>query len=609
MDASRNETKSRTLTAPAWLTTTRTLGTLAVAACLQFSMSGAEARLGTARPPAPRASVAPVASTPVTVPAPPPVATPFVARTTHGFEIIGFIQHATVETLSSNTLCPGLTNLPASQLGGTAVMNGLTITIPCNMIVQMPAATFSWADLFVPTSTFPQLLTLDGGSADGSKQAFSLPSTEIRIAGNVVGGKYIAGLIYVSQQSLNLGKGYITGFDYASGVVFVGRDPKGANEVRLQLNDPNGRFSKGQSPDARFSVDDQNPTIKSASGYPMCVPRADPTKSTVPNGETDPLCPQRNRPKTAQGCRNFALAGVFLPTGRDFQPPVTGQVYCSAFVMPDPAKALPAEPTSKEQAPFQVGDFINYMGTVLKGSADGPADATGKKTDTISVHTIEAQAGIFTQPGTLPVYLAIGQFGVGADPALFGNTGAPQEALDRLFLEANVTDVTSIVDIYMVDHDPVTGKESQRWITPANMTGEFGAVGSNGQLIDGGITTQFAGPQPGRARIRATRATPGILISPTRYVRVVARSLCDPANINGIAPLLGSDPSANAQCLQRAPAANGLFTGQYLAPNFGFIFPENVVAGDPVVANSLWVLGFLSNGEGPGTGPLMPTPW
>ena len=65
------------------------------------------------------------------------------------------------------------------------------------------------------------------------------------------------------------------------------------------------------------------------------------------------------------------------------------------------------------------------------------------------------------------------------------------------------------------------------------------------QPFGGGIETQFTGPQPGRARIRAnkvpaidptvpcplTAGTQGCAVtqSPTRYVRVVVRSLCAPA--------------------------------------------------------------------------------
>ncbi len=205
-------------------------------------------------------------------------------------------------------------------------------------------------------------------------------------------------------------------------------------------------------------------------------------------------------------------------------------------------------------------------------------------------------------------------------------TGIPQEAQNRLVLEANVTDVTAIVDIYLIDIEPtppragkVAGQESQRWITPNGMTGEVGAVGSNGILISGGITTQFTGPQPGRARIRATKANPGILVSPTRYVRVAARSLCDPANINSTAKqfLPAVTNPTQVPCLNRAVTANGLRTGQYFAPTFEYIFPENVVAGDPIVPNDFWAMGFLINGEGgsgaPGdtlqAGGLTPTPW
>jgi hypothetical protein len=72
--------------------------------------------------------------------------------------------------------------------------------------------------------------------------------------------------------------------------------------VTVQLNDPKipglhdsagadtGRFSNGQSPDNRFSVDQDNPTVHAATGYPMCIPRTDPTV------KDDPLCPQKNRP-------------------------------------------------------------------------------------------------------------------------------------------------------------------------------------------------------------------------------------------------------------------------------------------------------------------------
>jgi hypothetical protein len=515
----------------------------------------------------------------------------------HQFNVVGFIQSATV----SSANCP---SLPASQWGGTVTVNGVTITVPCNVTLQMPAATFTWADMMTPangkfvTAGSPADFGLDKNSS-----GTPYPSIEINVIGNIVGSEYIAGLILVSQQAGNLGQGYIVGIKNANGSLLVGSTPNATpaspGTVELQINDPAGRFSVGQSPDTRFAVDDQNPTIRSLTGYPMCVPRPNATGD-------DPKCPARNRPLAINGCRNFLFAGVVLPTGRDLAPPVPGQKFCSAFVMPDPATRQPADPDSFQQAPFAIGDYISWQGTLIHNKS-------GKAPDFVSVHTIVADVGIFTQPGTLPVYVALDEFRVGADTAAIFN-GVPQELINRIDVVGVTTDVTSVADVYLMDFDPAgpAGQKAvNRWITPGTMTGGVGTFGSNGQFIDGGITTQFVGPQPGRIRLQANKATPGILQSPTRYIRLVVRQLCDPANINGKAPLVAGPSAAKgtAPCLERVPAANGLMTGQYFAPVFNFIFPENVVPGDPVVPNNLWTMNFLVSGEGAGTGPLIPRPW
>ena len=538
----------------------------------------------------------------------------------HGFTAIGFIQNATV----SNANCPAL---PPSQWGGTAVIDNITITIPCNMIVQMPAATYTWADLLNPasfgsTQNPPASLTL--ASTQASPQ-FSFPSTEMRIDGNVVAGSHIAGLVYISQQSLNSGTGFITGFDYENAVVYVTNTRGGATIARLQINDPKitdpddpafgtGRFSAGISPDARFGVDQQNATIHALTGYPMCVPRTNPAASP------DPRCPQKNRPlaNVPANCRNFAAAGLALPTRRELAPPTAAQKYCSNFIMKapfgtPPSPTLPTvyiatanEPDAREQAPLEIGDMITWSGTLLKGDHQGPGG-----TDTISVHTIDANIGIFTQPGTLPVYMVLSEFKASAESPLVFN-GIPQEAADRLVVEGSVTDVTSIIDVYMVDidPDPVTGGgQSQRWMTPASMTSGIGSLTPFGDYIDGGITTQLTGLTPGRIRMRANKAVPGIMRSPTRSLRIVARSLCDPINVNGVAPLVGVTPAQNVPCLRRAPAANGLYSGQYSAPVFDYLFPEAVTPGDNRVPYDFWNYGFLVLGEGPSTGPLIPHPW
>lgn len=533
----------------------------------------------------------------VTAPAVPAPSFTTSAAELRSFGLVGFIQKAAV----SGTECP---DLPAAQRGGSALVNGVSVVIPCNTRLRMPGATLAWAELFPAseggTGTAATSLALAGGSSRAGSSAFSFPSTEIRIEGNIVRGRFIAGLVAISQQSLNTTRGYVTGIDYANGVLLIGDSPGGPGKARVQLNDPTGRFSRGQSPDARFRVDAENPTVRAATGYPMCVPRTDPAVAD------DPLCPKRNRPLASSSCRNFRDAGIVLPSLRELAPPPADQKYCSNFVMPDPAKATAAEPIATEQAPFQIGDLVTVAGTLLLGDHKGPGGS-----DTIAAHTVIAELGIFTQPGAAPSYLAIEEARIGTFSPVQFVGGVFQEQQDRIVLEAVVTDVTSIVDIYLVDFLPASGKQQQRWVTPGSMTGGVGATGSNGVLIDGGITTQFVGPVPGRVRLRANKAVAGLLASPTRYMRVVARSLCDPANINGAAaPLFPRAPARTVvACLDRSTVANGIKAGQYMAPMTEFIFPEPVVPGEIPVPANFWDLGFLANGEGPGTGGLKPPPW
>jgi len=415
--------------------------------------------------------------------------------------------------------------------------------------------------------------------------------------------KQIAGLIFVSQQSTNAGSGFISRIDYTNGNLEVDSGNPTQPTI-IQINDPNGRFGRPQSPDPRFSVDDANPTIHAATGYPMCVPR------TI-SGD-DALCPQKNRPKvvtptTTNNCRNFSQAGVTPPTSGELSGPAVGQVYCSQYVMKrfSDASRTATDPDPTQQAPFEVGDFISWSGTLFKSTTTGLPDF-------ISAHTIEANVGIYTQPGSQPSYLSIGEFGVGtADPAATAINGVAQETQDRIFLEASTTDIKTPVDIYLIDVNPSTGVQTNRWVTPYEMTGECNpALGLATSCLgaSGGITTQNTGPQPQRARLRATKAPAGLLSQPTRTLRVVARSLCVPQQ--------SLSQTAVDSCLQNAgrlTVANGLIAGQYVAPVFEFIFPEGVKPGDPVVPNDFWHLPFIRNGEGvstpTGVGPLDPTPW
>jgi hypothetical protein len=310
----------------------------------------------------------------------------------HQFDMTGFIQVATV----NGSMCPAGTTV--SNYGGTVTVNGISIVVACNSMIQMPANTLTWANFVNPTNP----------SVPAGTTPLPVTSLEVQVVGNIVGAyaggpQHVAGLIHLSQESLNQGQGIITRIDYASGNIHVGAKVGAADQAVIQINDPKGRFGRAQSPDPRFSVDDANPTIHAATGYPMCVPRTNPSVTD------DALCPQKNRPKPAiNHCRDWLDAGLAnnMPKGQNLRPPFPGQVYCGHFVMP--AATVPASataPDALQQAPFEVGDYISYAGTLMKNASGGGYG--------ISAYTIEAQVDIFTQPGTKPSYLSIGQFGGG----------------------------------------------------------------------------------------------------------------------------------------------------------------------------------------------------
>lgn len=671
---------------------------LLLAAALAVGADSALAKGGTAKPPDTPA----VPNVVILPPAGP--ALPNVAPNSNGFSITGFIQNLTCDALG----------------GGTVTINGLVITIPANLIVQFPANTLTWADAACPPAPARPILgpslAIDGtgGVPNPIRTAQPGPiltSVEMRVEGNIVlnapggpaaaggvGAQHIAGLAYVSQQSVNTGSGYIASIDYSDGSIYV---TSGGGLVRLLINDPFGRYGRRKAnTDARFSVDDANPTIKAAAtGYPMCVPRVDPAV------QIDGKCPQKNRPTT--NCRTFAQAG-FAPIGGDISPnPVNG--WCRAFVMkaldgypgsaaasrigvPGSAIAGPTDPDPRQQAPFEPGDFITWSGTLVRGQQGSLATTTP---DTIWVHTIDANVGIYTQPSTLPAYISIGEFVVGVDPQPAGAVAAVGlETTNRFVLEASTSDIGSIVDVYFDDKGfslppgntvgPLVSTpdtEYFRWVTPESMTGtltdqiaQTNPFIISAQPFGGGIQTQFVGPQPGRARVRAIKA-PAIITtgqtcpvtggsqfcsitqSPTRYVRAVLRSLCAPAATGAIGtngtqvlatniddgkkdvagnPIPGSFHDINAtrpdlkgagpgnalnagrslppgSCLESAQFANGLFTGQYMAPVGEFIFQENTLGGAPILPSQFWQLGFAVYGEGgrPGasSAPLAPVPW
>ncbi len=140
-----------------------------------------------------------------------------------------------------------------------------------------------------------------------------LVSYEVHVQGNIVSGRYIAGLIFISQQNLNLGQGTITGIDYDNG------------ELRI----------------ARAG-------------------------------------PKANRPRAP----DFASLTVPFPA---FAMSPTGQ-YCTSFMMPPPptnactpGQGITCAPDATRQAPFKVGDFIDFLGTLKYDSKGAYTSALGAR--------------------------------------------------------------------------------------------------------------------------------------------------------------------------------------------------------------------------------------
>jgi hypothetical protein len=481
--------------------------------------------------------------------APPPPQPPL--QLVSPFDMVGFIQKATLDN-------------PADVFsGGSMTINGHVVTVPTHTILQMPASALTWQEVFALAPS-PYGIPLGPNRNGQSGLALTdspppLATYEVRVQGNRVGDQYIAGLIFLAQQSLNVGQGFINYIDYAKGELRIGGTLNDRNSgARVRINDPLAKFSKGDSPDRRFTIDEDNPTVRAQTGFPLCIPRTDPAAAD------DAACPQGNRPRDV----NNQFVSILT-----YPPPAPG-------VLPDPR--LPA--------PFEIGDYVNYSGTLAADpsvsgfptvgpyppSANSPSAPLGPNDTYVSANTVIANLGFFTTSNTSPVY-------VGIDVMLMGTgglntSGFPQEATLRTRVEGFTTDPygasgRSTVNIYAIDVDPCTGATTDRlWVS--------------GVAVDIGPPT---GAVKGRWRFRPTG---GLFLPPARNLRATM------GDGRGFAP----------RKVTQIINGMGLETGQYNAPIFQFIFPENLGVGNPPVPMNLVDFPFLANGSGPYFGAVPASP-
>ncbi|MBI4871625.1 MAG: VCBS repeat-containing protein [Candidatus Riflebacteria bacterium] len=453
------------------------------------------------------------------------------------FAITGFIDQCTL-------------NPPGDILaGGTITVNGQVVIVPRNIIVLLPTSALTWQQLFTQAPA-PYGPTQTGLAMEDTPKP--LTTYQASIFGNRVGNRMIAGTLSISWDALAGGQGYINYIDYTTGELRVGgklNDP--TSGVRVRINDPIGRYGRVTSPDPRFSIDEDNPTVRARSACPMCIPRVAPPA-------IDPLCPLGNRPP---------LDGGAQPGARTFK------------AVPD---LQPGDPDPRKMVPFELGDFVDFSGITVKDGPEptaGPWPANGAEGTYICASSLGADLAIFTAPGTFPVYLAIdvniietGPFVAGACPGGFEECGL------RTVFEGWTTDPSRHLKCAGTHFDPTTGDkiDSLPW--------DFFDPTLGPQPFTDPLTRR----QPGRWRFRPAN----------RWV---------PPGLTPGNPMVASYLHVWVDGYNTVPLENGVVAGTYSAPFFEYIGPEQII-GNPVPGMNFEDLPFLWNGTGPvpgGTGQLV----
>jgi hypothetical protein len=511
-----------------------------------------------------------------------------------GFGQAGYIQTATLE----------------GNGGGTLTMNGITMVVPANSVIQFPANTLQWADLFDPKVYSPIYdttgvpiepnLSITPGSTglallDNAAQSVGL-SPYLPFNANVLGNidtknvtglgvnTYIVGLILPIDQDLgNGGAGVITFIDYAKSRFEVGGQlNKPGTGTVIEINDPLGRYGWAHSPDPRWSVDADNPTITAGDGYPMCIPKFDPAK------KVDPDCPIYNRPLNPSGDGQ----DPFLQPGAPLM----------VVNMPASSKPGTTKPDPWKQAPFMIGDFVAYAGILYKNNPNAhihPAVPWNQQTyisantvgaDKVAIYTAPCASGTEKCTGSVgPAYMQLARMVIGTggtaivvspNPNL-GITGATiplPEPRNNIVITGFVTDSTQLVDIFAADIDPGSGKETHRLL--GTVLPEPGVlVGGAGRGNKGRFRFEVGkGNFGNRTRVYLAQSHHGVVKVPNQHGTI-------------------------------RPPQGGLISGQYHAPMFTFQFPD-AAPGFPIIPQNFDSMPFLTQGEGgnPSAGPLDPFP-
>lgn len=452
-------------------------------------------------------------------------------------------QFLLIGTLEKFTLNSGAANPAADRtVGGLMRVAGHDVILPRNLQIRFPT------QFLTPAETF------EGAPAGSTRSGLALDDLppvpfEVEVIGNIVGGRYIAGMVAIAQVSLATGGGYIKAIA-ADGRMTIGPllGPATAADAIVQLNDPKGRFGPKTDTrgfDERFQVDADNPSVTAETGFPMCVQA---TGSPA-------YCKSVNR--SVPG-RLFVMGSVDLPPS-----PAGGLTvpHCSA-----------CQPTS--MAPLRVGDAVVYSGILHRV---GPGQRM------ITAYSLTANVGIYTSPGVDPAYLRIeGSLEGTAGPAIPRNPAQPNgpklpdEVQDRFKVEGFTTDPTRPMIIYAIDVNPTTKVQTLRRL----------------------FTLESKEPPRGRF-FKVVGKNSGVLTARNHSLRGNTREIMlrlGGSVVPDDAPLSGLPDVA---IMKRIPSDTGVIANRYVAPIDEYIFPENKLPGDPLVPNNFECVSFLLSGSGP----------
>ncbi len=315
--------------------------------------------------------------------------------------------------------------------GGTMVVGGQNVTLPRNLLIDLPANRLTLQELFAQAPANCLAAGQTGLAKADTCNASPVGAIANIHANRTGGGNIIAGDVFI-QKGIEAVMGTITYIDYTDGYFRVnGNVGDPATGAMVRLNDPDGRHTVQQglgcaagnavncSPDPRFTLDGDNYTNVFSTGFPLCIP------STVARTVTTGL------PTTPSG-----IAGIAAGTVAQSSATGTGDVLC-----PDTNRGTPGQPVqdSRRFAPIQVGDSINAEGNFEK--VDG--------VQFLSAHTTMVSRALTTKSDlSQPDYLFLDE--VEIDLAGFQNQRI------RTLIIGFATLAPTDVNVWTIHYDPTT---------------------------------------------------------------------------------------------------------------------------------------------------------